>query len=710
MTKRQHAKILISYSLAFCSAITLTACSFSDVSYFFKNSEEKQALMHESPGFWEDTTPVEGSSNLSILHNVAFEGHPYNDIRQFGDNILMVGQGSYNNSLIESDGQTIEYSFDVYDPWANDIVATLDHDETNCDDYLIKDDNLWLIDSSLGKATIYDSKLEQIDTQKYTPEDDSDSDSSDTSAQNNAGSDDDSSNSLIPNPGNYYDMSQLYTSDDGKYALVSGVSPETYRYEVSSIDLSSDTITSTYEGVSYSLCNVDSDGFVIETDVSNNIWNYHSVDGSDNFFQLADVTDIDMADDGSMLMRLQKMPDSNTSEDQYITYYKYSPISGVSSSFSYDLGLYGSEDFTFCSANSVYLSDADCMMLLLYTAQCNPEILVWSLADGKNDCNAEIILYSDSDTLTQELRDNGTYVSPYAALDHDDNSSDIDNDSDNSNPSENTNDYGNYGDTVTMISDPQSYDWGDLTDINTRADALEQQYGISIYIGEEVPRRIDYYNIKQMKNPEILSSAFDTLEQVLTCFPDGFFKQLNYGDVRGLRIYLSGTISSDNSDMINEPSGFVNVINSHEIMVLDCNYSWDWGYTIAHEMSHLIDQKLDFMHNYNENIQFSESKWSSFNPDSFSYDDTYSNYDPDDSSNWQTKYFIDSYGTTYATEDRAEIFGTAVDNYLNGVTDDTRFSSDKPIHDKLDYYCKCIRDGFDTTGWADVMPWEATLN
>ena len=692
MTRRQPAKILITYSLAFCSAITLTACSFSDVSYLFKSSEEKQALMHKSPGFWEDTTPVDGSSNLSILHNVAFEGHPYNDIRQFGDNILMVGQGNYNNSLIEADGQTIEYSFDVYDPWANDIVATLDHDKTDCDDYMIKDDELWLINSSAGKATIYDNELKQIDTRKYDLDEAADPTSGNSSSKKDA---------PVPNPGNYYDVSQLYTSDDGRYALVSGVSPDTYRYEVSSIDLSSNTTTSTYDGQSYSLCNVDSDGFVIETDVSNNIWNYHSTDGSDSFFQLSDVTDIDMADDGAMLMRMLKTSDEGASQNQSIVYYKYSPASGVSSSFSYDLGVYGTEDFTFCSADSVYLADADCVMLLLYTAQCNPEILVWSLNDGTNDTGAKIDAYSYSDTLTQALRDNGTYISPYSALNQN-----IFGDND----TESENDYGDYGDTVTMIPDTTSYDWGDLADVNARADSLENQYGISIYLGEEVPERIDYYNTKQMKKPEKLDDALDALEQVLSCFPDGFFKQLDYGDVRGLRIYLSGAISSDNSDMINEPSGFVNVINGYNVMVLDCNYSWDWGYTIAHEMSHLIDQKLSFMHTYNENVLFSESKWTCFNPDSFSYDDTYSHYDPDASSNWQTRYFIDSYGTTYATEDRAEIFGTAIDNYLNGITDDSRFAADTPIHDKLDYYCRCIRDGFDTTGWDNVVPWEEVLN
>lgn len=670
MARRHSINFLIAYSLAFCSTISLTACSFSDITYLTKSPGEKKAILHESPKFWEDTTAVDGSNNLSILHNVAFEGQPYNDIRSFGDNILMIGQGNYNNSLIDAQQQTIEYSFDVYDPWSNEIVASLDHSDIHCDSYLVKGDKLWLIDSSAGKVTIYDSALNQTGTKKYNPE--SDFEEFDTP--------------VSCNPYNYYSAMQLCTSEDGKYALVSGVSPDTYRYEVSNINLDSGSAISSYEGESYSLSAVGKDGFVIQTDISNNLWNYHSNSGKDCFFQLSDVNDVDMTDDGSVIFRQQKFPDDNTDENQYISCYKYSPDGDVLSSFRYDLGVYGSNDFTFCSSDNVYLKDANCVMLLLYTAQCNPQILVWSLDDGKNDSNTDIPSYSSDEELIKVLIDNDTYVSPYDATDE------------------------TYGADVTLIPDPDSYDWGNLAEINERATQIENQYGISIYLGKEVPTQIDYYSIRQETDYDKLDNAMYALENALSYYPEGFFEQLLYGDVRGLRLYLTGSVSSDSTDMINEAAGFVNVINNYDVMVLDCNYSWDWSYTIGHEMSHLIDQKLSFIHSYNEKSLYSEEKWSSFNPDNFSYNDTYSGYDPDSSQTVSTKYFIDSYGMTYATEDRAEIFGTAIDNYTNGINDDSRFYAGSPIHDKLDYYCKCIRDGFDTSEWSDELPWETVLH
>jgi hypothetical protein len=34
------------------------------------------------------------------------------------------------------------------------------------------------------------------------------------------------------------------------------------------------------------------------------------------------------------------------------------------------------------------------------------------------------------------------------------------------------------------------------------------------------------------------------------------------------------------------------------------------------------------------------------------------------------------------------------------------FTGRKGLEGKLDYYCRCIRDAFDTTGWAETVLWE----
>lgn len=41
---------------------------------FIQEPRTKAGYSAQITCFWDDTTSVEGSSNLSILHNVAFEG------------------------------------------------------------------------------------------------------------------------------------------------------------------------------------------------------------------------------------------------------------------------------------------------------------------------------------------------------------------------------------------------------------------------------------------------------------------------------------------------------------------------------------------------------------------------------------------------------------------------------------------------------------
>lgn len=89
-------------------------------------------------------------------------------------------------------------------------------------------------------------------------------------------------------------------------------------------------------------------------------------------FSLPDVVDVTLAEDGDMLIRCQDL-----SSDNIISYYKYSPATGVSSSFSYNLATRSTgkmsdsssdsaaaDTKTYCSANSVYLPDANCVMML----------------------------------------------------------------------------------------------------------------------------------------------------------------------------------------------------------------------------------------------------------------------------------------------------------------------------------------------------------
>lgn len=648
--------------LVICTVLLLSSCANTDFSYVFKSPEQKEALAHESPLFWDDTTPINDNEGLYILHNVAFEGNPYNNIISFGDNILMVGQGSYSTSIVDVEDTDIEYSFDVYDPWMNELTASLTHSETNCDYYEVIEDNLWLIDSATGNANVYDQDLNFVREDTYDGVIFGDS---------------------VPNPAGYYNVSQICSSNDNTYALVSGISPDSWRYEVSSIKLETNEIVSSYEGEYFSISCVNDNGFVGLTDSLNNIWNYHTTTGTDTYFNTPEVHDIAFTKDNSVLIRHNNyIPQSEDGQISSVCYYQYSPDKNVTAAFEYKLDAASQEDTKFCSTDSVYLEDANCLMLLLYTSQCNPEILVWSLDEASNTTNTSFYSASSNDELIELLKSDDLYTSSYPD---------------------------DYGAENTLIPDTQAYDWGELSDIQSRCNEIESNYGISIYFGPEVPTLIDYYTVKQCTSHDELSDSLDALEKVFSYFPENFFNQLSYGSTRGLRIYLAGKLHSSNEELVNEASGFVSTINNYSTMVLDCSYSWDWSYILSHELSHLIDQRLEFIHDCNPESLFSEDVWKTFNPDDFSYNDTYTTYSEGKLPQKLSKYFIDSYGTTYATEDRAEIFGSAMDTYINGSTDYSRFEASSPIAQKLSYYNSCIRDGFNTTGWNEVLPWEQVL-
>ena len=135
-------------------------------------------------------------------------------------------------------------------------------------------------------------------------------------------------------------------------------------------------------------------------------------------------------------------------------------------------------------------------------------------------------------------------------------------------------------------------------------------------------------------------------------------------------------------------------------MVIDIEASTTETY--YHEFSHIIDSYLEWESLEREDALFSEETWNSLNPkwfDGYSYDYGYEIYLDD------YTYFVDSYATISPTEDRARVLEYAMADFGRWTFEDA-----KGLRKKLDYYCRCIRDAFDTTGWPEVLPWEQYLS
>ena len=135
-------------------------------------------------------------------------------------------------------------------------------------------------------------------------------------------------------------------------------------------------------------------------------------------------------------------------------------------------------------------------------------------------------------------------------------------------------------------------------------------------------------------------------------------------------------------------------------MVMDINETTTQTY--YHEFSHIIDSYLAWDAGEREGSLFSEEDWAQWNPGWFSgYSYDYGDlYDLNDFT-----CFVDSYANVSPTEDRARVMEYAMVSYGTWT-----FEGCDGLLNKLSYYSRCIRNAFDTAGWAETVLWEQYLS
>ena len=235
-----------------------------------------------------------------------------------------------------------------------------------------------------------------------------------------------------------------------------------------------------------------------------------------------------------------------------------------------------------------------------------------------------------------------------------------------------------------------------------RAQALSERYGIELRIADQCETEFAYFTCYQLSDYATITSGLDILEKALSVYPDGFFRQLAYGHYDHIQFQLVGGLIATNGfggdgsyAAFTEPSGSVFRI------VLDIN-TIDMC-SIWHELSHVIDKHLAWDAAYREDALFSEETWLSLQPDGFSYSEDYGVWRTDIQAEWYS-YFVDDYAMINATEDRARTLESAMDRTS------LIFTYAPKLLPKLQYYCDCIRDCFDTTLWPETTAWEAPLH
>ena len=245
------------------------------------------------------------------------------------------------------------------------------------------------------------------------------------------------------------------------------------------------------------------------------------------------------------------------------------------------------------------------------------------------------------------------------------------------------------------------------------ANKLSEKYDVTIKIADLCDTDYLDKTVLQECDEEKVATGLTILKKAFSQYPEGFWNQLCYGSYRTIEIALTGEISNKEPIDGYDPTAFLQHNEDKITMVLNINESPAIiEQNFYHESSHIIDKRLEHNAKYRKNTLYSEQTWGSFNPSSFlrlnpecnGYFDSYEIMPMDYFQEEFTPYFISDYGKSFATEDRATIFETAM-----AKNADIFFDANNPLCKKLSYYSECIREDFDTAGWPACTVWEEPM-
>ena len=234
-----------------------------------------------------------------------------------------------------------------------------------------------------------------------------------------------------------------------------------------------------------------------------------------------------------------------------------------------------------------------------------------------------------------------------------------------------------------------------------RAGTLAEEYGVRIRIADQCDTAWTSFSAVQVSDYDTVSAGLDLLEAALEMYPEGFFRQLGYGSVQGVEFQLVGCLQAQDAAYGTTSYAAFTLEDTDRIRIVADVYSAN-VYSYFHELSHVIDKKLAWDSVMRPDALFSEEGWAALQPEGFAYTCDYANV-PEGTCDG---YFVDGYSQTYPTEDRARILERAMEpdggfHYI--------YQNADHLLSKLSYYCDCIRDCFDTTGWPEITAWEQPL-
>ena len=230
---------------------------------------------------------------------------------------------------------------------------------------------------------------------------------------------------------------------------------------------------------------------------------------------------------------------------------------------------------------------------------------------------------------------------------------------------------------------------------NLYARELSETYGVEILIGEAAVAHQPWdYTLEMEYQTSVVRSQLQTLERVLSQFPEGFFDKQQ----RKVTICIVRSIQGNGETGSLEKAQGVQFWD-HNVPYLALAAGESLERTFYHEFFHVMDGKI-----------LSDTRvyyhWDNLNPEDFRYFQDYTSYLEVDMSQYlqeEDRAFIDAYSMCYPKEDRARIMEYAC---LPGNED---YFRSETMQNKLRTLCEGIRKTFDLEKYQDALLWELYL-
>jgi len=255
-------------------------------------------------------------------------------------------------------------------------------------------------------------------------------------------------------------------------------------------------------------------------------------------------------------------------------------------------------------------------------------------------------------------------------------------------------------DTVARIGKRYTAEDPDLEGLaqcRTRADALEERFGVDILLHREPIEPYDYAFTFEYQVSAI-EDCLDALETAMEKFPEGFFETAASVTESGtFHISLVRAMEGTEFNTVTDAVGLQYWIEGDAYIALLSQSGLEQNF--YHELSHALDTYV-----YANSIHY--DFWADNNPKGFDYDYSYTEYE----NHWDSPYlepetraFIDSYSMTYPHEDRARVLEYAM---TDGNAD---YFTTETMQAKLKQLCLGIRQAFGWKKCEGTFLWEQYL-